>query len=171
MEVEIPAAQDVVASMRRQAGLVEWVVDKNLDGIDNADSLETPRPAGNCINWVLGHLLSVYEASLPALGQEPVMAEGALARYVRGSRPLSDPQEALPFDDLRAAWSKAVSRFAAGLEDLTSEAMDRPAPFSPGNDPDETVGSLLLTVLFHQTYHAGQLGLLRRLVDKPGAIT
>ena len=39
-----------------------------------------------------------------------------------------------------------------------------------GNDPDETVGSLLSVVLFHQAYHAGQTAVLRRVAVKDGAI-
>ena len=85
-------------------------------------------------------------------------------------RELADPAEAFDLAVLRDAWDEAAARVAAGIGSLPPEALDRPAPFSPGNDPDETVRSLLTTVLFHQTYHAGQLGLLRRLAGKPGAI-
>jgi uncharacterized damage-inducible protein DinB len=48
--------------------------------------------------------------------------------------------------------------------------MDEPAPFSPTNNPKETVRSLLATVFFHQAYHVGQTGLLRRIAGKEGAI-
>jgi uncharacterized damage-inducible protein DinB len=64
----------------------------------------------------------------------------------------------------------AAERIDVGLADLTSEALDAPAPASPNNDPDETVRSLLALVSFHQAYHAGQTGLLRRIAGKDGAI-
>jgi hypothetical protein len=48
--------------------------------------------------------------------------------------------------------------------------MDGPAPFSPSKNPKETLRSLLTTVLFHQAYHSGQTGLLRRIAGKEGAI-
>lgn len=35
---------------------------------------------------------------------------------------------------------------------------------------DETMGSLLAAVLFHQAYHAGQLGILRRIAGESVAI-
>ncbi|MBU1676531.1 DinB family protein, partial [bacterium] len=53
---------------------------------------------------------------------------------------------------------------------LTEDRLDEPAPFSPGNDETETVGSLLAGLAFHESYHCGQLGLLRRLLGKDGVI-
>jgi uncharacterized damage-inducible protein DinB len=49
--------------------------------------------------------------------------------------------------------------------------LERPAP-GPDSDGEltETVRSLLGTILFHQAYHSGQTGLLRRIAGKPGAI-
>ena len=78
--------------------------------------------------------------------------------------------EALDFQVLLAAWNDASDRVDAGLAAVTPEALDKPASGSPTNNPNETVRSLLPTVLFHQAYHAGQTGILRRIAGKPGAI-
>lgn len=155
---------------RHQAEMVDNVVRRNVDGITHAESLVQPRPAGNCLNWVVGHLLWTYDYNLPMLRQEPVAGRDALKRYARGASPLRDPADAMGFDELMSAWDEAAARTEAGLTGLTAEALDRPAPFSPDEDPDETVRSLLIGILFHQAYHAGQLGVLRRIVGKDGAI-
>lgn len=128
------------------------------------------QPAGNCLNWVVGHLVAIYGRVLPLLGQEPALDPGEAARYDRGSEPLADPAAALPLERLLDAWDEASRRFDAGLAALAPEAMDRPAPFSPSGDPDETVRSLLVTVVFHQGYHSGQTGILRRVAGREGAI-
>lgn len=159
-----------VQVFRHQAGLVRAVVRMNLDGITHEESLLQPSPGGNCLNWVVGHLTCVYNNVLPLLGQEPVMDKGALKRYDRGAPPLTDAAEAMELGTLLDGFQEACDRIDAGLATLSADALDRPAPFSPGNDPDETVRSLVSTVLFHQTYHAGQLGILRRLAGKEGAI-
>lgn len=159
-----------IEGFRQQAVMTYEVVRMNVEGMTHEESLVQPHPGGNCLNWVVGHLLSIYESALRLLGQEPVMEAGALDRYQRGSSPLRDPAEAADLADLMAAWKEASGRIDAGLAGLAAEALDRPAPFSPSDDPDETVRSLLNTIFFHQAYHAGQTGLLRRLAGKEGAI-
>jgi uncharacterized damage-inducible protein DinB len=119
---------------------------------------------------VLGHLLWTYEGVLPLLGREPVLPRGAVERYARRGAPLAEGEEPMPLAELQAAWDRAADRVDQGLASLADEALDRPAPFSPSDNPNETVGSLIATVLFHQTYHSGQLGVLRRVAGKAGAI-
>lgn len=57
----------------------------NLDGLTHEDSLVQP-PSGNCINWMLGHLLVHRHRMLETLG-EPAPIPEALMRYDRGRRP------------------------------------------------------------------------------------
>ena len=159
-----------VEMFRDLAAATHKIVFRNLEGVTHEESLAQPQPAGNCLNWVLGHLVNVYDGVLPLLGQKPVLGKNILARYERGTPPLRNPGEALPLPDLIAAWDEASERVKVGLADLTPEKLDAPAPASPRNDPNETVRSLLGLVCFHQAYHAGQLGILRRLAGKEGAI-
>ncbi|HYU31185.1 MAG TPA: DinB family protein [Thermoanaerobaculia bacterium] len=159
-----------VEVFRSQAGAIDKVLQLNLAGVTQEESLIQPHPGGNCLNWVAGHLLCIYNDTLPLLGQQPVMEKGALKRYARGTPPLEGPAEALELRDLLAGFEEATRRIGAGLATLTPEVLDRPAPHSPTNNPDETVRSLLTVVFFHQAYHTGQTGLLRRLAGKEGAI-
>jgi hypothetical protein len=155
---------------RHSARTVHKVVQLNVDGLTQSDSLIQPSPAGNCLNWVAGHLLCVYENVLPLLGQKPVMDAGTLKHYDRGSAPIKRAADAMELSQIMTAWDEASERIDTGLAGLTSEALEAPAPFSPGGDPNETVRSLLTTILFHQAYHAGQIGMLRRMAGKNGAI-
>jgi hypothetical protein len=157
-------------SFRHQAQLAHHVVRLNADGLTHEESLVQPRPGGNCLNWIVGHLVWVYAGALPMLHQEPVLQQDALSRYARGAPALRNPDEARDFGELMAAWDEATRRVDAGLAALPVEVLGRPAPHSPENDPDETVRSLLSTIFFHQAYHAGQTGVLRRVIGRPGAI-
>jgi DinB superfamily len=170
MSTVAPAVNPLVATFRHQAGMIRQVVILNLDGITQEESLVQPQAHGNCANWVLGHLLCIYNRALPLLGQEPVMDPDSLARYDRGSSPILHASEARDMGELRAGWNAVAERVDAGLARLDPDTLDAPAPFSPSNDPNETVRSLISTVLFHQAYHAGQTGLLRRIAGKDGAI-
>jgi len=153
-----------------QARAIHRVVRMNTDGLTEEDSLVQPDAGGNCLNWVVGHLVCIYDAVLPALAQEPVMSKEALERYNRGSKPLLEAAEALPLKTLLDAWDEGSRRFQEGLAAMTPERLDEPAPFSPRKNTNETVRSLLSIVAFHQAYHAGQTGLLRRIAGKDGAM-
>jgi uncharacterized damage-inducible protein DinB len=160
----------LIDSLRQQAGMTRAMVRMNTDQISDEESLIQPQPAGNCLNWVLGHLLTTYNSSLPLLGQPRVAEPEELAHYARGSEPITGASEALPLHRLGELWNLAADRFDAGLATLSADRLREPSAFSPTGNPNETIGSLLVTVLFHQSYHSGQLGLLRRLTGKPGAV-
>lgn len=160
-----------VEIFRNSARTIHRVVRLNLDGVTQEESLIQPRPAGNCMNWVMGHLLWVYDKMLPLLGQTPVMEKDAFQRYARGSSSLHDAGESLDIQKMMIAWDTAAERIDAGLPGLTLQALDAPAPFSPSKNPNETTRSLLSVIFFHQAYHAGQTGILRRISGKEGAFS
>jgi uncharacterized damage-inducible protein DinB len=165
----VPPAVSEIDLWRHQTRMTRDVVAVNVAGLTHEDSLVQPRPGGNCLNWVLGHLLSVYDGVLPLLSQDPVMGKEALKHYVRGAPPIREGAEALDFEKIIAAWKQALERVDAGLAGLSPEVLDRPAG-SPTGNPNETVRSLLTTIMFHQAYHAGQTAVLRRIAGKEGAI-
>jgi hypothetical protein len=159
-----------IQAYRLYAQLVHYCVNANAAGVTQEESLVQPQPAGNCLNWVVGHLVAIYNNAAPVFGQEPVMDKQLLKRYARGSDPIETAADALPLEQLLAAWNELAARVDAGLANLTPEYLDQPAPFSPSDNPDETVRSLVTTVLFHQAYHSGQTGVLRRISGHEGVI-
>lgn len=46
----------------------------------------------------------------------------------------------------------------------------QPAANRKTGNPKKTVHSLLFTIMLHQAYHSGQLGVLRRMAGREGAI-
>jgi len=161
---------ELLPALRYQAHMTRAVVRMNMEGVTHEESLVQPRPAGNCLNWVLGHLTSIYNGAMPLFGAEPVRPETTLARYARGSSPILSPDDALPLAELTAAWEDACTRVDAALADFPTARLAAPLPTSPTGEPNPTVGSVMTTVIFHQAYHAGQLGILRRVVGREGAV-
>lgn len=165
---ERPAPPDL-AMLLFQAGIVDRALRTNVDGIDHERSLIAPRPAGNCLNWIVGHLVHGYQFALPFVGREPVVPPGELARYARGSEPLDDAADAWPIDDLVDAWTRSSERLEDGLRDLSNDDLDRPIdPFGSGRP--RPLREYLSFLLFHQAYHVGQAGVLRRVAGEEGAI-
>lgn len=157
-------------TLQLQLRYTHAVVNTNLEGIAPELADRTPPGGGNSLNWVLGHLVHSRNGCLRMLGQEPVLPTGSLELYARGTTPGTGPGGALPLDDLRQAFNAAQEGLVAGIAALDEAALQAPAPFSPLDNPDETVGSLLAGLLFHESYHAGQLGTIRRSLGLDGAI-
>ncbi len=142
----------------------------SLDGLTEEDGLRQPQPAGNCANWVAGHLTNSRLGTLKLLGQKPPVDPAPYARYQRSSDPLTAADGALTLERIRHDFAATGDALAAGLAALTDEAIAAPAPYSPTGNADETIGTLLIMLVFHESYHVGQLGLLRRLAGAEGVI-
>ncbi len=152
-----------------QLEMSRWALHQNVAGLTHEESLVAPENGGNCANWVVGHLARTFDKILEVTGGEPNLSAEQRAPYERGSGPL-DPAAAADFADLLAAYDESHERMQRHIASLSDEDLAAPAPFSPRNDPDETVGSLLTLIAFHQAYHTGQTGVLRRVAGHEGAI-
>lgn len=169
MDASQPDAPSEIAVLRQQAGIIDAALRANVEGVTHPESLIAPRPAGNCLNWIVGHLVRGYEQALPHLGQEPVLAPGALERYARGSSPVEDDEAVRPFDELSSAWTQGARRFDEGLAGLTRDDLERSRDFF-GRGSERPLRAYLSFVLFHQAYHVGQTAVVRRVLGKDGAI-
>ena len=153
-----------------QLGYNNYTFHKNVDGVSHDESLVQPHPGGNCLNWVVGHLADSRDSLRKLVGLEPASSE-ANPVYARSAEPLKDSGSATPFDELTAAFSKDQDAIVGAIKAMTPEQLAAPAPFSPGNDPEETVGTLLAGLIFHEAYHIGQTGVLRRIAGHAGVLT
>jgi uncharacterized damage-inducible protein DinB len=151
-----------------QLGLTNFVMEQNLRELSQEDSLVEPRKSGNCLNWVLGHLTRTRLQALALLGQQPPFPIEDFKAY-SGEEPFCR-EDALPFEELQRRFKAVGEPLERGLEAMSEEELAKPAPFSPSDDPKETIGSLLAAIAFHEAYHAGQVGLLRRVVGREGVV-
>ena len=151
-----------------QLQFAHWAALRNLDGVTHEESVVRPDSGANDGNWVVGHIIAVRNRLLPALGEEALWDEARSASYVMPST--DDTTGRVPFEELRAAFVTSHERLTAGIARLDDAALAQKAPFSPGNNPEETLQSLLARIVVHESYHVGQIGILRRAMGKDGAI-
>lgn len=138
----------------------KYVLGLNTEGLTHEESLLNPQPAGNNLNWILGHILAGRAEAHEHLGSAPVWDEEQQARYVSGTAAIT-PETALALSDLLAALDESQDRLMAALSrDEVATYLDQ--PYADGG----TIGQRLLGLAWHETYHAGQTDYLRRLVGK-----
>lgn len=148
------------------SGLYAWtprVVRMNTEGVDHAESLLAPAPAGNSLNWVIGHIVESRNGILELLGRPAFWSNEDRERYARGSSGSDLGGRALPLEHLVAELDRSQEILIAAIKELTPEDLARSAERG-------TLGDRLGFLFFHEAYHSGQTGLLRRLIGKPGAI-
>ena len=146
----------------------DFVINANTEGVSDDESLLQPSPAANCMNWILGHIVRHRNLILKYAGGEPVVPEARITRYDKGSAPMTDAGDAIAFSELLASYRQSHERLTARLAILSPERLAETA--GDAKEPDKTVAQMLAGLMFHEAYHAGQLGILRRLIGKQGAL-
>ncbi len=145
-------------------------INRNLEGLSHEESLVVPESGGNCLNWVLGHVIVARGILLTLTGGNPVMPAGAAAVYQRGSSP-DNPEKLLDLASLRGFLTDSQQQLIPALATMTDDALAQSVP-APYNRPPLTgsVGDAFTRLHYHEGYHNGQIGLLRRIAGKGGAI-
>lgn len=164
-----PAAADPrVEALITQLRYTSYALAINVADMSHEDSLVQPQPAGNCLNWIVGHLVASRNGILAMLGKEPTWDHEMAPRYARSTDPIDEAVEGvIPLDELVAAFDAAQREIVDGLKAISSEQLEELVPWF-GEDVPKAVA--LAGLVFHEAYHVGQTGLLRRIAGKPGAI-
>jgi uncharacterized damage-inducible protein DinB len=152
-----------VEALQKLFGINHRALELNVKGLSHEESLIQPPRGGNCLNWVAGHVVANRNFILGLVGEQPIWSEAEMEAYKRGSAPIKDSSRARKFEDIVADFTRSQERLRAGLSRLTEEDLAR-------KKGDETVGDTLHFLQFHEAYHVGQMGLLRRMAGKEGAI-
>ena len=140
--------------------LIDGIVARKCQGLTHAESmLQLPFPA-NCLNWNLGHLLVYRMQYLGAIDgvTQPDPAEFAL--YGGGSAPLTDSAKAIPLETLLARLTEASARVTSALQAMDPARLDAIYDADRGTTVDDR---LQFYIIFHESYHAGQLEILHEL--------
>lgn len=156
--MDLPCA-DVAHLYRFHARLLERLA----AGMAEADWRS--RFGGNPALWILAHLIMSKRGLLRALGAAPAKEAWEALAGRGGSGDAELPAAAL----LLPAWHADNADLATRLEGLSAAAAGAPSPRTLP-DGSTTVGGMARFLQFHEAYHLGQLGLLRRQCGKPGAI-
>ena len=158
-----------VETILLQFQFCDYVMKANVGDVTHEESLVRPEPAGNCLNWVLGHMVAIRCNFLREIGGKAVWSEADCKPYERHGPPLTTAADAKPLAEIWKALDESLHDIKETISRMSPEQLAQKAPFSPTNNPEETMGSLLTVFAFHDAYHAGQTGVLRRIIGRPPA--
>lgn len=136
-----------------------YIAQRQTAGLNTEDSLISPPFRGNTMNWILGHILVNRNSALEALGQAPYTSPEISAQYRSDSEPVTDVAKAAALDDLLAGLQESYARIETALKELSDAALEKIV----AEADQTTLGDRLEGLAWHETYHIGQLELLRQL--------
>ena len=152
-------------AMSRQLQMSAYVLKANVGDVTHEESLRTFPPADNPLYWILAHLVATRSHFLRAFGGTPVWSAEECRRFDRHAPPLHAATVA-PLRELWQAFDLTQERLIEALGRLTAEDLARPAPKELQDGSVKTVGDALVVAGFHDAYHAGQTGVMRRLLGR-----
>ena len=104
------------------------LIHTQTEGLTQADTLIQPQPSGNCMNWVLGHLLDNQITLLTLLGAESPVDPALLERYRRDSEPVTGEGPGVLTLERLPAWAS----WATPILPAKSNSATAPLPWAGG---------------------------------------
>src|SRR5262245_3898367 len=134
-----------------------------LDGFTDEMATRRPSNSTNSAAFVASHVTDTRFYLLKLLGVErPNPVEQSLA----GARTIADIKQLLPLQQILDAWTSAAHALRERLETITPAELDASIETRfPMADP--TILSALAFLVQHDTYHIGQLAMLRKHAGLP----
>jgi uncharacterized damage-inducible protein DinB len=130
---------------------------RGLDGVSEADALVRKMPM-NSLGWMVGHLANQEHRYWVMLAQGTELAPGLIERVGTG-RPPSTP----PLTEMWSLWRTITGAADDYLDTLN---VDRLGTFllKDGQPLDESLGTMLMRVIYHYWYHTGEAAAVRQLL-------
>ncbi|MAE28021.1 MAG: hypothetical protein CMJ87_03410 [Planctomycetes bacterium] len=128
-------------------------------GFEDREWLHTAGEGGNTAHWILGHVAAarLYLARRCGLTEEVEDWEAAFDIGVTPASPDTYPS----IESLTEAFEKGGTLLARGLPEMSpqtlAEELDEPLP-----DGSKDLAGMARFFYMHDTYHLGQIGLVRR---------
>ena len=134
------------------------VFDRTVQGISEEKWLAQPSPDSNHLLWIAGHVVVHRAKILKLLGQSwSAPWESLFARGVARSTSEQYPKA----EDVLQEWKQMCEDLRAGLANASVEVLTKPAS-NGGRAFESTVAGTIAFLSFHESYHVGQMGYLRK---------
>ncbi len=143
-------------------GYNSWLFNNAVEGMTQEQSGFRLNEATNSFDRIAGHL-AVGRATMSGFLEieAPAAPWGEFGEF--GAEHKFEGQECPPLADIVAHFNAVGETLIAGLGNVAAVVWDRPALFPLPGEP--TMREQIAWMTMHESYHIGQLGLLRKSLD------
>ena len=149
-------ASDLIQDYEFTAMLVHHLV----DGLTQEETLIQLPFEVNCLNWVLGHIVTNRSHALEVVGAEHVWQDDVRKLYNTGTENIKPDGESMHVDILLKYLDESVELLKSTLENAGEEYLSESFTNYRG---EKTREAHLSGFNWHETYHIGQLEIFRAL--------
>jgi uncharacterized damage-inducible protein DinB len=118
---------------------------------------------GASIAWIVGHLCHFRYETMKRLGVEKPNSFAATF----GEGGATDASGYPPLEELRADWSRIHAELEQVMESVTDEQLTARLSGSGTPHGEERVVDAIVFFMWHESYHTGQLGTIRKELGYP----
>lgn len=153
-----PKAQSVLQNYEFHTKLIHRFV----DGVSHRESTLQLPFRHNCMNWILGHIVTNRSHVLETVGAAHPWQEEVRALYHTGAPPVTPQSQSVPFTKLVEYLDESVTLLQAALEKMTDAQLDE----THGNYRGEKSRYEHVTGFhWHEAFHIGQLEILQAFIE------
>jgi hypothetical protein len=136
-----------------------------IDGMSDEAAALRPSPTTNNAAFIATHCGDARFYLLRLLGVE---LPNPLTPFLANARGIDEIARLPSLTDVRDAWTSASHALRDRLEGISSDELEREVPNAPPfPGTDKSVLALLTFLVQHESYHLGQLALLRKYAGLP----
>jgi uncharacterized protein YndB with AHSA1/START domain/uncharacterized damage-inducible protein DinB len=162
-------SRSLIPQLQHPAQLIELnlrLYGRALDGVGEDEAWRRPGPSSSPLHWIAGHLVRSRADLLRALGGAWALDWGD--RFARGEE-VASPADYPSLDEVQWEWRGVSAALLDRLPDLDASFLASPAPRRLPVE-DRSMAGLVSFSVYHESYHVGQLGYLRKWLGRPGLV-
>ncbi|MBT3316199.1 MAG: hypothetical protein HN390_16475 [Anaerolineae bacterium] len=133
-----------------------------IDGISHADSVLQLPFKHNCMNWILGHIVTNRSHVLEVVGAEHGWQEEVRELYHQDTQPVTQETLSIKFEKLVEYLDESVALLETVLKDKSEAWLDENFANYRG---EKTRYEHVMSFHWHESFHLGQLEILKAFIE------
>lgn len=138
------------------------LIHRFVDGVSHAESVLQLPFKHNCMNWILGHIVTNRSHVLETAGAAHAWQDETRALYQQDTPPVLPGSPSLHFETLVKYLDGSIEQLTAALENISDEYLEGTYSNYRG---EKTRYAHLASFHWHEAFHVGQLEILRAFIE------
>lgn len=138
------------------------LIHRFVDNITHQESILQLPFEHNCMNWILGHIVTNRSHVLETVGAAHVWRDEVRALYHTETPPIKPESKSVQFETLVKYLDESVGLLKAALENISDEYFEETHSNYRG---EKTRYAHVTGFHWHESFHIGQLEILKAFIE------